>query len=229
MANEQFNGAVTAPQASVLATNKVLKNTYMLLAATLAFAAVMASAAVAFNFPRLGFVPFIAVFFGLSFLVNKTANSGWGLVSVFLFTGFLGANLGPIINMYMGIPNGAAMVTQAFGLTAFVFLGLSAYVVTTKADMSFMRGFISAGVMIALGIIAIAVVMSLMGSQIPSVAMLAISGFFVLFMSALILYQTSEIVHGGETNYIRATTTLFMTIYNLFVSLLSIFGIMGDD
>jgi modulator of FtsH protease len=229
MANQQFNSAVAPSRASELATNKVLKNTYMLLAATLAFAAVMASAAVAMNFPRLGFIPFLAVFFGLSFLVNKTANSGWGLVSVFLFTGFLGANLGPIINMYMGIPNGPAMVTQAFGLTAFVFLGLSAYVVTTKADMSFMRGFVMAGVMIALGMIAIAVIMSLMGTQVPSFVMLAVSGFFVLLMSALILYQTSEIVHGGETNYIMATTTLFMTIYNLFVSLLSIFGIMGDD
>ncbi len=229
MANEQFNSAVAAPQVSELATNKVLKNTYMLLAATLAFAAVMAAVAVALNIPRLGLIPFLAVFFGLSFLVNKTANSGWGLVSVFLFTGFLGMGLGPIVNMYLGTTNGAAMVTQAFGLTAFVFIGLSAYVVVSKADMSFMRGFIGAGVLVAFGIIGVAVIMSLLGNQMPPVGMLAISGFFVLFMSALILYQTSEIVHGGETNYILATTTLFMTIYNLFMSLLTIFGIMGDD
>jgi len=229
MANEQFNSAVATSGSGELATNKVLKNTYMLLAATLAFAAMTAMGAVALDIPRLGLIPFLAVFFGLSFLVTKTANSGWGLVSVFLFTGFLGANLGPIINLYLGIPNGSAMVAQAFGLTAFVFIGLSAYVVTTKADMTFLRGFVMAGVMIMLGMIAIAVVMQLIGGSIPSWVMLAYSAFVVLLMSALILYQTGEIVNGGETNYILATTTLFMTIYNLLVSLLSIFGIMGDD
>lgn len=229
MANENFNSAVAAPRASQLATNKVLKNTYMLLAATLAFAAVTASAAVALNVPRLGLIPFLAVFFGLSFLVSKTANSGWGLVSVFLFTGFLGANLGPIINMYMGIANGPAMVTQAFGLTAFVFIGLSAYVVTTKADMSFLRGFVVAGVFLMLGMIGVAVIMQLVGGTFPSWVMLAYSSFVVLLMSAIILYQTGEIINGGETNYILATTSLFLAIYNILVSLLSIFGIMGDD
>jgi len=229
MANEQFNSAVATSGSGELATNKVLKNTYMLLAATLAFAAMTAMGAVALDIPRLDLIPFLAVFFGLSFLVTKTANSGWGLVSVFLFTGFLGANLGPIINLHLGIPNGSAMVAQAFGLTAFVFIGLSAYVVTTKADMTFLRGFVMAGVMIMLGMIAIAVVMQLIGGSIPSWVMLAYSAFVVLLMSALILYQTGEIVNGGETNYILATTTLFMTIYNLLVSLLSIFGIMGDD
>lgn len=229
MANEQFNSAVATSGAGALATNKVLKNTYMLLAATLAFAAMTAMAAVALDLPRLGLIPFLAVFFGLSFLVSRTANSAWGLLSVFLFTGFLGANLGPIINLYLGIPNGPAMVAQAFGLTAFVFIGLSAYVVTTKADMSFLRGFVVAGVMIMLGMIGIAVIMQLVGGVFPDWVMLAYSAFVVLLMSAIILYQTGEIISGGETNYIMATTTLFLAIYNILMSLLSIFGIMGDD
>jgi len=229
MANDQFNGAIAAPAGGELATNKVLKNTYMLLAATLAFAALTGGAAMALNMPPLGFIPFFAIFMGLSFLVNKTANSGWGLVSIFLFTGFLGAQLGPIIGYYLNTPNGAAMVTQAFGLTAFVFIGLSAYVVLTKADMSFLRGFVMTGCLIMLGLCFVYVGMIMFGVTMPTPLSLAISGFVVLVMSGLILWQTSEIVHGGQTNYILATTALFMSIYNLLMSLLNIFGIMGDD
>jgi len=230
MANEQFNGAVAAPAGGELATNKVLKNTYMLLAATLAFASLAGGVAMSLNLPPMGFVPFLAIFFGLSFLVTKTANSGWGLLSVFLFTGFLGARLGSIVSLYLGLPNGEAMVTQAFGLTAFVFIGLSAYVVMTKADMSFLRGFVMTGCLIMVGLCVVYAGMILFGAgELPTPVSLAISGFVVLVMSALILWQTSEIVHGGETNYILATTALFMSIYNLLMSLLSIFGIMGDD
>lgn len=229
MANEQFNGAIAVPAGGELATNKVLKNTYMLLAATLAFAGLGAFVAMQMGFGRLGPLPFLAGFFGLSFLVNKTANSGWGLVSVFLFTGYLGVSIGPVVNMYLGTANGGAMVTQAFGLTALTFFGLSAYVVTTRADMSFLRGFVMAGGMIMMGLVAIFVLSYYMGWQIPSYISLAFSGFVVLLMSGMMLWKTSEIVHGGETNYILATTTLFMTIYNMFMALLHIFGIMGDD
>lgn len=229
MANEQFNGAVAAPAGGELATNKVLKNTYMLLAATLAFAALAGGVAMTLDLPPMGFIPFFAIFMGLSFLVSKTANSGWGLLSIFLFTGFLGARLGSIVSLYLGIPNGEAMVAQAFGLTAFVFVGLSAYVVMTKADMSFLRGFVMTGCLVAFGLCLVYVGMIAFGVALPTPVSLAVSGFFVLLMSALILWQTSEIVHGGETNYIMATTALFMSIYNLLMSLLSIFGIMGDD
>lgn len=229
MANEQFNGAVAAPSGGELATNKVLKNTYMLLAATLAFAAVAGGVAMALNLPPMGFIPFFAIFMGLSFLVSKTANSGWGLLSIFLFTGFLGARLGSIVALYLGMPNGEAMVTQAFGLTAFVFIGLSAYVVITKSDMSFLRGFVMTGCLIMLGLCFVYAGMIMFGATLPTPVSLAISGFVVLVMSALILYQTSEIVNGGETNYIMATTALFMSIYNILMSLLNIFGIMGDD
>ena len=227
MANEQFSTAVTAPAGGVLATNKVLRNTYMLLAMTLGFAAAMAVVAMQLEVGRPNLIVMLAGFFGLLFLVHKTAHSAFGLVSVFLFTGFLGFTLGPIISMYMQIAPGA--VPQALALTAFTFLGLSGYALTTKRDLSFLRGFVAAGVMILLGILAIYVVMYLMGSTMPAGISLAISGFVVLLMSAIILYQTSEIVHGGETNYILATTTLFVSLYNLFTSLLHLIGFMGDD
>ena len=183
----------------------------------------------ALNMPLLHPILVMVLFMGLSYLVHATANSGWGLVTVFLFTGFVGAYLGPIIAYYLQSPNGASLVTQAFGLTAFVFLGLSAYVVTTRADMSFLRGFVVAGFFIVLGLCVGYAAMLLLEIPLPTPLSLAISGFFVLFGSALILWQTGEIISGGETNYIRATTTLFVSIYYLLVSLLNIFGIMGDD
>jgi len=229
MANEQFNGAIAVPAGGELATNKVLKNTYLLLSATLAFAGLGAYVAMEMGLGRLGPLPFLAGFFALSFLVSKTANSGWGLISVFLLTGYLGVGIGPVINMFLNTSNGGAMVAQAFGLTAFTFLGLSAYVVTTKADMSFLRGFVMSGILIMLGLVAVFVISHYAGWTVPSWASLAFSGFVVLLMAALMLWETSEIVHGGQTNYILATTSLFMSIYNMFMALLSIFGIMGDD
>ena len=244
MANEHLNRPVAVPADSDLTThnrgvgvqagtdlaaNKVLKNTYMLLAATLAFASLTGGVAMALELKFMGFIPFFAIFMGLSFLISATANSAWGLLSIFLFTGFLGVQVGSAVGIYLGLPNGYAVVTQAFGLTAFVFLGLSAYVVTTKADMSFLRGFVMVGCMLLLGMCLLYVGMILFGVSLPAPVSLAVSGFVVLLMSALILYQTSEIVHGGETNYILATTALFVTIYNLLMSLLHIFGVMGDD
>ena len=229
MADDRFSGAVAAPASGALATNKVLRNTYILLAATLAFSAVMALVSYQLRVPFLGLMPTLAGFFGLMFLVHKTANSAFGLVSVFLFTGFLGFTLGPILTAYLSLPNGGTLVAQAMGLTAFTFVGLSGYVLTTKADMSFMRGAIVAGMMVFLGIIGMSVIAHLAGWAIPSGVHLAISGFVVLLMSAYILWETSEIVHGGETNYILATTSLFVSIYNLFTSLLHLLGAMGDD
>ena len=229
MADPRFGTAVATPsQQSVLATNKVLRNTYMLLAMTIGFSAVTATVSMSMNIP---YNPLLMLggFFGLFYLVHKTADSAWGLLSVFALTGFMGVMLGPILNHYLSTANGAANVAQAMGLTAFTFIGLSAYVVTTKADMSFLRGFVVAGGLILMGIIGIYVVMYLMGSSIPSGIRLAISGFVVLLMSAYILWDTSNIVHGGETNYIRAATHLFVSIYNLFTSLLHLIGFMGDD
>ena len=209
---------------SALATNKVLRNTYLLLAATLAFSASIAGLAMAFNLPYPGVMLTLLVYFGLLFGVHKTANSAMGLVFVFALTGFLGYTLGPIISLYLkAIPNGHSVVMNAFGITAVTFVGLSAYVVRTGRRFTFMGGFLVVGILTAflLGLGAIFFHM-------PALS-LAVSGMFVLLMAGMILYQTGEIVNGGETNYILATVTLYVTIFNLFTSLLHLLGMASDD
>ena len=208
---------------SVLETNKVLRNTYALLSLTLAFSAVMAAVSMSFAIPRPHFLIVLVAFYGLLFGIEKTKNSGMGLVLTFVLTGFMGMILGPILNFYLNMPNGGQLVATAMGMTAFVFLALSGYVLTTRKDMSFLSGFIVAGMVVL-------IVAMLVGFffQIPGLQ-LAISAGFVLFSSAIILYQTSEIIHGGETNYISATVTLYVSIYNLFLSLLQILGFVSSD
>lgn len=209
---------------SALATNKVLRNTYLLLAATLAFSASIAGVAMAFNLPYPGVMLTLIVYFGLLFGVHKTANSAMGLVFVFALTGFLGYTLGPIISLYLkAIPNGHSVVMNAFGITAVTFVGLSAYVVRTGRSFTFMGGFLVVGILTAflLGLGAIFFNM-------PALS-LAVSGMFVLLMAGMILFQTGEIVNGGETNYILATVTLYVTIFNLFTSLLHLLGAASDD
>ena len=208
---------------SVLETNKVLRNTYALLSLTLAFSAVMAAVSMSFAIPRPHFLIVLVAFYGLLFGIEKTKNSGMGLVLTFVLTGFMGMILGPVLNYYLNMPNGGQLVATAMGMTAFVFLALSGYVLTTRKDMSFLSGFIVAGMVVL-------IVAMLVGFffQIPGLQ-LAISAGFVLFSSAIILYQTSEIIHGGETNYISATVTLYVSIYNLFLSLLQILGFVSSD
>jgi modulator of FtsH protease len=209
---------------SPLATNKVLRNTYLLLSATLAFSAVTAGIALALGLPHPGLMITLVAYFGLLFAVHKTANSAWGLLSVFLLTGFLGYTLGPIIGYYLkAIPNGHAVVMNAFGITAIAFVGLSAYAIRSGRRFSFMGGFLAVGILTAflLGLVAIFFSMPILS--------LAVSGMFVLLMSGLILYQTAEIVHGGETNYILATVTLYVSIFNMFTSLLHLLGVASDD
>ena len=209
---------------SALATNKVLRNTYLLLSATLAFSAIVAGVSYALKLPYLG--PWITLigYFALLFAVNKTADSGWGLLSVFALTGFMGYTLGPILSFYVqAIPDGHSVVTTAFGITAVSFLGLSAYAIRSGRRFSFMGGFLTVGILTAF-LLGLA---SLLFSM-PTLS-LAVSGMFVLLMAGLILYQTGEIVHGGETNYIHATVTLYVSIYNLFTSLLHLLGIAADD
>jgi modulator of FtsH protease len=151
------------------------------------------------------------------------ANSAWGLVSVFALTGFMGLTLGPIISMYLSVPSGDQVVMTAMGGTGIIFLGLSGYVLTTRKDFSFMGGFLMVGILVAF----LAGIASMFLSM-PGLS-LAVSAMFVLLMSGLILYQTSEIIHGGETNYIMATVTLYISIYNLFLSLLQLLGALGGD
>jgi modulator of FtsH protease len=213
-----------AVRESVLSTNKVLRNTYLLLSATLALSAVMAGTALAFNLPHPGLMLTLIGYFGLLFAVHKTANSAMGLVFVFALTGFMGYTLGPIIGYYLqAIPNGHSVVMNAFGITAAAFVGLSAYAIRSGHRFSFMGGFLAVGILTGfiLGLIALLFSMPMLS--------LAVSGMFVLLMTGLILYQTSEIIHGGETNYILATVTLYVSIFNMFSSLLHLLGFAADD
>ncbi len=208
---------------SVLATNKVIRNTYTLLSMTLLFSALCAAVAVQLNMPPLGFIITLVGYFGLLFLTAKFRNSGLGLVFVFALTGFMGLTLGPIISAYLSLPNGHQIVMTAMGGTGVIFLGLSGYALTTRKDFSFIGGFLMVGILVAF----LAGIASLFLSM-PGLS-LAVSAMFVLLMSGLILYQTSQIVHGGETNYIMATVTLYVSIYNLFTSLLHLLGAFGGD
>ena len=210
-------------QAEQLEVSRVLRNTYGLLALTLAFSGVMAFVAqqMRVGYPNI-FVVLIG-FYGLFFLTNKLRDSAWGLVSTFALTGFMGFLLGPILNRYLGMQGGAEVVASAFAMTALVFGGLSAYVLITRKDMSFLGGFITAGFFVLLGATLASFFFQISGLQ------LAISAGFVLFSSVCILFQTSAIINGGERNYIMATISLYVSIYNLFISLLQIFGIMSRD
>ena len=214
---------ISARATSAVSINKVLRNTYMLLGMTLAFSALMAGVSMAMGAPYLGPIVTLAGFFGLVFAVHKTADSSLGLLFVFLLTGFMGFTIGPIINAYLSLANGPSLVTSALGTTAAAFVGLSAFAVITRKDFSFLSGFLVVGFFVLMG----AVVLSLFFDL--SAFSVAISCAFVLFASAAILWQTGAIIHGGETNYIIATVTLFASFYNLFVSLLHIFGVMGDE
>jgi len=223
--NNRLDYSVARPVESVLATNRVIKNTYILLSMTLLFSAAMAGISAAFNWPHPGMVITLVGYFGLLFLTTRFANSGWGLVFVFALTGFMGITLGPIISAYIQtFSNGDQLVMMAMGGTGAIFLGLSGYALTTRKDFSFMGGFLMVGILVAF--------LAGLGAAIFSIPALslAVSAMFVLLMSGLILYQTSAIIHGGETNYILATVTLFVSIYNLFLSLLQLLGVFaGED
>ena len=210
---------------STLATSKLIRNTYALLSMTLLFSGVTAVLSMAFNWPHPGLLLTLVGYFGLLFLTHKLRNSVWGLVSVFALTGFMGLTLGPILSAYLGLPNGDQIVMTALGGTGAIFLGLSAYVLATRKDFTFMGGFLMVGILVAfLGALG-ALFFDIPGLQ------LAISAMFVLLMSGYILYETSQLVHGGETNYILATVSLYVSIYNLFLSLLHLIGAFsgGED
>ena len=208
---------------SMLASNRVIRNTYVLLSLTLLFAAVAAGAAVALNLPHPGILITLVGYFGLLFAIHRMRNSGWAVGLVFALTGFLGYTLGPIVSHYLGLPNGGQTVITAMGGTAAIFLGLSGYALTTKKDFSFMGGFLAVGILLAFlaGLAAIFF-------EIPALS-LTVSAVFVLLMSGLILYETSNIIHGGETNYVMATVTLFVSIFNLFTSLLHLLGFANSS
>ena len=220
----RLSATTVRSQAGSPAINKVLKNTYLLLAMTLLFSAAMAGLSLWFNLPYPGAIVTLVGYFALLFLTTRFSNSAWGIVFVFALTGFMGMTLGPILNQYLHVySNGQQLVMMALGGTGVVFLGLSAYAVSSRKDFSFLGGFLMTGIMVAF----LAGIASLLFS-LPMLS-LAVSAMFILLMAAMILFQTSQIIHGGETNYILATVSLYVSIYNLFVSLLQLLGVFGGE
>jgi modulator of FtsH protease len=212
-------GATALP----LSANRVLRNTYWLLSLTLLFSAGAAAVTAALRLPHPGILVTLVGYFGLLFLTLRLRNSGWGLVSVFALTGFMGYTLGPIVSHYLAMPNGHQVVMMAMGSTAAIFLGLSAYATASRRDFTFMSGFLMTGV-----IVAFLAGLGAIFFSIPALA-LTVPVAFVLLTAGLILYQTSQIIHGGETNYILATVTLYISIYNLFTSLLHLLGFANSN
>ena len=210
-------------ESGVIATNRVLRNTYALLAMTLLFSAVTAGISMALNLPHPGLVLTLVGYFGLLFLTARFRNSAIGLAMVFALTGFMGYTLGPVLDAYLSLPSGPQLVMTALGGTGIVFLGLSGYALVSRKDFSFMGGFLMVGILVGFlaGLAAVFL-------EMPGLA-LAVSAMFVMLMAGLILYETSNIVHGGETNYIMATVTLYVSIYNLFTSLLHLLGFAGGQ
>jgi modulator of FtsH protease len=215
----QARAVGTRAPAGVLSTNRVLRNTYLLLAATLLFSAAAAAVSVALGAPRLGLIPTLVGYFGLLYLVNRFRNSAWGVALVFALTGLLGFTLGPILNLYLtAIPNGSSVVMTALGITGVTFGALSVYAVKSGRRFSFLGGFLFVGVLAAFLLGLVAIFFHMTGLS------LAVSALFVLLSSGLILYETGEIVNGGETNYVLATVSLYVSLFNLFTSLLRLLG-----
>lgn len=221
--NTSMPNMTATKQTVVLTTNKVIRNTYTLLSMTLLFSALTAGLTMTFNLPHPGMLLTLGGYFGLLFATAKFRNSSLGLAFVFALTGFMGYTLGPILNSYLALPNGGQVVMTAMGATGAIFLGLSAYALTTRKDFSFMGGFLMAGIVVAFlgGLGAVFF-------EMPGLS-LAVSAMFVLLMAGLILYETSNIIHGGESNYIMATVTLYVSIFNLFTSLLHLLGFMNSN
>ncbi|MFK4751180.1 Bax inhibitor-1/YccA family protein [Oceanobacter antarcticus] len=202
---------------------KVLRNTYMLLSMTLLFSAAVAGTSMSMGWPHPGFILTLVGYFGLLFLVHKTKESALGILSVFALTGFMGYTLGPILSMYASLPGGASIIMSALGTTGLIFFGMSGWVLSTGKDLSGWGKTLMVGIIMAFVLSIGAVIFEL-----PALS-LAVSGMFVILMSGLIAYETSNILHGGETNYIMATVSLYVSLYNLFISLLQIFGVLGSD
>lgn len=221
--NTEMTSHQIGAQVTGLEKNKVLRNTYSLLAMTLMFSAATAGLSMALNLPHPGLLLTLVGYFGLLFATAYYRNSAIGLLCVFALTGFMGYTLGPILNSHLSLPNGSQMVMTAMGGTGTIFLALSGYALVSRRDFSFMGGFLMIGILVAFlaGIASVLV-------EMPALS-LAVSAMFVLLMSGLILYETSNIIHGGETNYIMATVTLYVSIYNMFTSLLHLLGAFGNN
>ena len=221
---DNFSGnAVSHGESHSADVKRVLRNTYALLAMTLLFSAGVAVATLTLQLPAPGLVLTLVGYFGLLYAVHKLQNSAWALPAVFAMTGFMGYTLGPLLTHSLALPGGAQTVTLALGATGATFLALSSYVLLTRRDFSFMGGFLFVGMVIALisGVAA-------MFFQMPALG-LAVSAMVALLSAGLILFETSRIVNGGETNYVMATVSLYVSVFNLFTSLLSLFGMGGSN
>ncbi len=216
-----YSYGVERSQQSILATNKVLKNTYLLLSMTLLFSAFTAAVSMAVGIGQGVALILMLVSFGLLFWVHKAADSSQGIIAIFAFTGCLGASLGPMLSFYLSLSNGPGIVLQALGGTGLIFFSLSGYALTTRKDFSFIGGFLFTGLIVAV----VAMLLNIF-LQIP-VLSLVISAAVIMIMSGLILFDTSRIIHGGETNYIRATVSLYLNIYNIFIHLLHLIAMLS--
>ncbi|MDE2077882.1 MAG: Bax inhibitor-1/YccA family protein [Burkholderiales bacterium] len=224
--SRNLSSSITVLESGALqagSARKVLRNTYALLGMTIAFSAAVAGTSMAMGWPAPGLILSLIGTLGLFYLTHKLANRASGLAAVFALTGFMGYMLGPILNQVLALPHGAAVVTNALGSTAVAFLALSAIAWTSKRDFSFMGSYLMVGMLVAL-----ALGLGAMFFEVPALS-LAVSGLVVLLMCGMILFETSRIVQGGETNYILATVSLYSSLYNLFLSLLQLFGVMGSD
>ncbi|MCH6565873.1 MAG: Bax inhibitor-1/YccA family protein [Proteobacteria bacterium] len=218
----QLNTAVARPQGAILQTNKLIKNTYILLSMTLIFSAATAFLSIALQ-ASFG-TAFVATLVGIGllwFVLPRTANSATGIPVIFGITGLLGFGLGPIIGYYLAV--NPSIVMTALGGTGAIFLGLSGYALTTRKDFSFMGGFLMVGLLVVIGAMILNIFLAM-----PAL-FLAVNAAIVMIMSGLILFQTSSLIRGGETNYIMATAGLFLSILNMFTALLHLFGALGDD
>ena len=218
----QLNTAVAHPQGAILQTNKLIKNTYILLSMTLIFSAITAFLSIALQ-ASFG-TAFVATLVGIGllwFVLPRTANSATGIPVIFGITGLLGFGLGPLISHYLAV--NPSIVMTALGGTGAIFLGLSGYALTTRKDFSFMGGFLMVGLLVVIGAMILNIFLAM-----PAL-FLALNAAIVMIMSGLILFQTSSLIRGGETNYIMATAGLFLSILNMFTALLHLFGALGDD
>lgn len=218
-----LRGALGTEAVERSASQRVLRNTYALLSMTLLFSAAVAAASVAFALPAPGLLLTLVAYFGLLFAVNKLRNSGWALLAVFGLTGFMGYSLGPVLAHTLAVPGGADVITMALAATGATFLSLSVWALKSRRDFSFMGGFLFAGMVIALlaGLAAVFL-------EIPALG-LAVSAMVALLSAGMILFETSRIIQGGEDNYVLATVSLYVSIFNLFTSLLSLFGVGSSD
>lgn len=220
---DRFPTVTRAGLDSILETNSVIRNTYILLGASLGFSALTAYVAMITNAKPLGLITLV-IYFGLIFLINATRNSSLGIVSVFVFTGFLGYTLGPLLNFYLyTFVNGKQLIFTALGGTGIIFFALSGYALTTRKDFSYLGGFLLAGMMVLMLCIVAQIFFPMPMLQ------LATSAGFMLFSAGIILFETSQIIHGGERNYIMATVSIYVALYNMFISLLQILSFFSGQ